>query len=105
MTIAKYGNPSPPNISNAISSDASGQFVVPANSPTMPQAAHMEAGSPTSGPNTPPSTAPMHSVGTISPPLNPPPSVMAVSNSFRIIAYHGASPNIPSSISCMLLPL
>ena len=61
-----------------------GQLVTPQNTATMPHAAHMPVGSPNIGARKLPSVAPTKSVGTISPPLNPPPRVTAVKIIFKI---------------------
>lgn len=77
-----------PNISIAIINDVSGQFVTPQNKLTIPHAAHRPTGNPKIGAKKLPSVAPTKSVGTISPPLNPPPSVTAVKIIFKRNTYH-----------------
>lgn len=68
-------------------SEVSGQFVTPQNTLTIPQAAQSPIGSPISGARKLPRVAPTKSVGTISPPLNPPPRVMAVKSIFNKNTY------------------
>ena len=70
------------NISIARISDVIGQFVTPQNTLTMPQAAQSPAGRPKNPDKKLPSVAPIKSVGTISPPLKPPPSVREVKRIF-----------------------
>ena len=65
-----------------------GQLVTPQNTATMPHAAHMPVGSPNIGARKLPSEAPTKSVGTISPPLNPPPRVTAVKIIFKRNTYY-----------------
>lgn len=77
-----------PNISMARISDVIGQFVTPQNKLTMPQAAHKPTGSPKIPDRKLPREAPIKSVGTISPPLKPPPSVAAVKIIFNRNTYH-----------------
>lgn len=80
--------PAMSNISMAIISDVIGQFVTPQNRLTMPQAAHKPTGSPKMPDKKLPRAAPIKSVGTISPPLKPPPSVAAVKMIFSRNTYH-----------------
>ena len=68
--------------------EVSGQLVTPQNTLTIPHAAHKPIGSPNTGAKKLPRVAPTKSVGTISPPLNPPPNVMAVNSIFKIKTYH-----------------
>ena len=75
-----------------MNSDASGQFVTPQNSATIPIAAHSEGEMWNTCPNTHPNVAPTKKDGTISPPLKPPPSVTAVKSIFNRKAYQSASP-------------
>ena len=63
-------------------------MVTPQNTLTIPQAAHKHIGRPNIGARKLPSVAPTKRVGTISPPLNPPPSVAAVNIILRINTYH-----------------
>ena len=65
-----------PNISIDRMNDVRGQLkhVTPQNTLTIPHAAHNPTGSPNIGAKKLPSVAPTKRVGTISPPLNPPPS-------------------------------
>ena len=67
-----------PNISIDRMNDVSGQLVTPQNTLTIPHAAHNPTGSPNIGAKKLPSVAPTKRVGTISPPLNPPPIKLAV---------------------------
>lgn len=76
------------NISIARISDVIGQFVTPQNTLTMPQAAQSPAGRPKNPDKKLPSVAPIKSVGTISPPLKPPPSVTEVKRIFSKNTYH-----------------
>ena len=76
-----------PNISIDIINEVSGQLVTPQNTLTMPHAAHKPTGRPNIGARKLPSVAPTKSVGTISPPLKPPPRVAAVKSIFRIKTY------------------
>ncbi len=78
---------SPPNISIDRINEVRGQFVTPQNTVTIPQAAHSPIGRPKTGPKKLPSVAPTNNVGTISPPLNPPPSVTAVNIIFNKKAH------------------
>ena len=55
-----------------------GQFVTPQNTLTIPHAAHRLVGMPITVDKKLPNAAPIKREGTISPPLNPPPSVTAV---------------------------
>ena len=77
-----------PNISIDMINDVRGQLVTPQNTLTIPHAAHRPTGSPNKGARKLPRAAPTKSVGTISPPLNPPPNVMAVNSIFKIKTYH-----------------
>ena len=54
----------------------------------MPQAAQSPIGSPNIAERKLPSVAPTNKVGTISPPLKPPPRVTAVNNIFKRNTYH-----------------
>ena len=65
-----------------------GQLVTPQNTLTIPHAAHNPTGSPNIGAKKLPSVAPTKRVGTISPPLNPPPKVTAVNSIFKRNTYH-----------------
>ena len=76
-----------PNISIESIRDVSGQFVTPQNTETIPQAAQRPIGSPNIGARKLPSVAPTNNVGTISPPLNPPPRVIAVNIILRRKAH------------------
>ena len=73
-----------PNISIDRINDVRGQLVTPQNTLTIPHA----AGSPNIGAKKLPSVAPTKRVGTISPPLNPPPKVTAVNSIFKMNTYH-----------------
>ncbi len=88
MHIITYLIEAAPNISIDIIKDVRGQLVTPQNTLTIPQAAHKPIGRPNIGARKLPSVAPTKRVGTISPPLNPPPSVAAVNIIFRINTYH-----------------
>lgn len=77
-----------PNISIVNMKEVSGQLVTPQNTLTIPHASHKPIGSPNTGAKKLPRVAPTKSVGTISPPLNPPPNVMAVNSIFKIKTYH-----------------
>lgn len=77
-----------PNISTDIIKDVIGQLVTPQNTLTIPHAAHSPMGSPNKGARKLPRVAPTNSVGTISPPLKPPPRVAAVNIILRINTYH-----------------
>ncbi len=77
-----------PNISIDSIRDVSGQLVTPQKTLTIPQAAHNPIGRPNIGARKLPSVAPTKSVGTISPPLNPPPKVTAVKSIFSRKTYH-----------------
>ena len=63
-------------------------MVTPQNTYHSAQAAHKPIGRPNIGARKLPSVAPTKRVGTISPPLNPPPSVAAVNIIFSINTYH-----------------
>ena len=73
-----------PNISNPIISEDIGQFVTPQNTDTIPTAAQRDGDNPTKLPNRQPKVAPIQKEGTISPPLNPTPRVIAVKIIFHI---------------------
>ena len=77
-----------PNISIDRMNDVRGQLVTPQNTLTIPHAAHKPPGSPNIGAKKLPSVAPTKRVGTISPPLNPPPKVTAVISIFKRNTYH-----------------
>ena len=85
-TIEAYGLSKKISIDNM--KEVSGQLVTPQNTLTIPHAAHKPIGSPNTGAKKLPRVAPTKSVGTISPPLNPPPNVMAVNSIFKIKTYH-----------------
>jgi len=72
-----------PNISIDRINDVRGQLVTPQNTLTIPHAAHNPTGA-----KKLPSVAPTKRVGTISPPLNPPPKVTAVNSIFKRNTYH-----------------
>ena len=78
-----------PNISIESIKDVSGQFVTPQKTLTIPQAAHNPIGRPNIGARKLPRVAPIKRVGTISPPLKPPPKVTEVKSIFNRQAYHG----------------
>ena len=77
-----------PNISIDRINDVRGQLVTPQNTLTIPHAAHNPTGSLNIGAKKLPSVAPTKRVGTISPPLNPPPNVTAVNSIFKRNTYH-----------------
>jgi hypothetical protein len=77
-----------PNISIESKIEVIGQLVTPQKTATIPHAAHNPTGRPKTEARKLPRVAPTKSVGTISPPLNPPPRVMAVNMIFRINTYH-----------------
>ena len=78
-----------PNNSMAMKREVRGQFVTPQKRPIIPQAAHKGAGRPKRGAITQPRVAPVKKEGTISPPLKPAPSVIAVKRTFNINEYQG----------------
>ena len=94
-----------PNNSKPISSDEIGQLVTPQNTETMATAAQREGDIPRNEPNRHPNVAPIVKEGTISPPLNPAPNVIAVKIIFQINANLGASPAKASSIKFTPAPL
>ena len=77
-----------PNISIDRMNDVSGQLVTPQNTLTIPHAAHKVGEKPVNVPKRQPKLAPIKKVGTISPPLNPPPKVTAVNSIFKRNTYH-----------------
>ena len=81
-----------PNISILMMSVARGQFVTPANMAVMPMAAEKDGSRCNNGPTTQPNVAPTKKEGTISPPLNPHPRVMAVNTIFMRKAAGNACP-------------
>lgn len=76
-----------PNISTDMINDVRGQLVTPQNTLTIPHAAHRPTGSPNKGARKLPRAAPTKSVGTISPPLKPPPRVAAVKSILSMNTY------------------
>ena len=76
---------SKPNISNPIIRDVIGLLVTPQKTATIPTAAQSDGDNPTNVPKRHPKVAPIQKEGTISPPLNPTPSVMAVKMIFQKI--------------------
>lgn len=94
-----------PNNSNPIKREAIGAFVTPQNTDTMPTAAQRDGDSPKSVPKRHPNVAPMVKEGTISPPLNPAPRVMAVKSIFQKKDNFGTSPWNASSIKLTPAPL
>ena len=103
--ISKYFIQSKPNISNPITSEVIGLFVTPQNTATMPTAAQREGDIPTNVPKRQPKVAPIQKEGTISPPLNPTPNVIAVKSIFHIKADFGHLPKKASSIRFTPAPL
>ena len=96
---------SSPNSSNPMIMEAIGAFVTPQKSEIIPIAAQSEGGNPMREPNRHPKVAPIVKEGTISPPLNPAPSVTAEKSIFQINADFGACPAIASSIRLAPAPL
>ena len=94
-----------PNNSKPIKSDAIGAFVTPQNTDTMPTAAQRDGEIPKSVPQRQPNVAPIVKEGTISPPLNPAPSVMAVKIIFQKKDNFGTSPWKASSMRLTPAPL
>ena len=88
-----------------MSKDEIGQFVTPQNTDTIATAAQSDGGNPRSEPKRQPKVAPIVKDGTISPPLNPAPRVMAVNNIFQRKAIFGDSPAKASSIRFTPAPL
>ena len=85
---------------------ASGQFVTPQNSAAMPTAAPNAGLMPSTSASAPPIVAPMNSVGTISPPLNPAPIVTTVNRIFKRNASGRTAPDSNTrSITAMPPPL
>ena len=76
-----------PNNSMLNSKEAIGQFTTPQNTEIKPIAAPNPGSSPSKPPTTFPKVAPIKNEGTISPPLNPAPKVIAV----KIILRRNAS--------------
>ena len=95
----------PPNTSMARQQDASGLLVQPQNSATMPSAAPRPGASPSSGATAQPKVAPVKKMGTISPPLNPAPSVMLVNSILSRKAYGTACPATAAAITLAPAPL
>src|SRR5699024_11311750 len=87
-----------PKSSSARIRDVTGQLVTPAKRADMPAAAQSMGDTPRSVPTAHPKEAPTHRVGTISPPLNPAPSVTAVKSIFRRKASQETWPSKLSSI-------
>lgn len=100
--INKYFIISNPNNSNPIIIEAIGEFVTPQNMDTIATAAHKDGDNPKSVPNRQPKAAPMVKEGTISPPLNPAPNVIAVNIIFQKKLSGALCPAMASSI--MLAP-
>ena len=103
--MRRYCIISRPNNSKPIIMEAIGAFVTPQKSEIIPTAAQSEGGKPTREPNKQPNVAPIVKDGTISPPLNPAPSVTAVKIIFQRKADFGACPAIASSIRLAPAPL
>ena len=78
-----------------------GQFVMPQKRPVMPSAAAKPAGRPSSAPAAQPKVEPTKSVGTISPPLKPQPSVTAVKT---ILSRNASGFAVPPSAAAMTWP-
>lgn len=76
-----------PNNSMANKREVIGQLVTPQNTLTVPHAAHRPTGSEKTEDRKLPKVAPTNNVGTISPPLYPPPSVTPVNSIFRRNTY------------------
>ena len=72
-----------PNNSIPINVQASGVLVAPANTAIKPSPAKRSTGAPVSDDNVLPKVAPIKNKGVTSPPLNPVPNVIAVSNNFH----------------------
>lgn len=87
--INKYFMIPKPKSSNPIIMDASGELVTPQNMEIMAMAAQSEGEIPKIIPNKQPNVAPIVKEGTISPPLNPAPSVSAVNTIFQKKAVGG----------------
>ena len=79
--------------------DAIGQLVTPTKQAIIPHAVHSSYGSPKNFANAPPKVAPITNVGTISPPLKPPPIATAVKRIFIRNASYLTFPLILLSIS------
>lgn len=75
-----------------------GQLVTPQKRETMATAAQSDGEMPVKVPNKHPKVAPIQKDGTISPPLNPAPKVMAVKRIFQKNARDGAVPWKASSM-------
>ena len=93
-----------PNISIERIREVSGQLVTPQKMLTIPHAAHNPIGSPKIGAKKLPSVAPINNVGTISPPLNPPPRVTAVKIIFSKKTYHAHWVKKPALITSVPAP-
>src|SRR5215213_4507235 len=85
-----------PNSSTAITVQAIGVLVAPANTATKPIAANSGVGACSAQPSVAPSVAPITNSGVTSPPWNPDPSVTAVNSSFQANAST-ATPAPPAS--------
>ena len=90
---AKYGIASNPKSSNPRNIVAIGQFVTPTKVASIPAAAHRDGSKPVSRPKVQPKEDPTASVGTISPPLNPPPRATAVKTIFSKNPRYADSPS------------
>ena len=71
----------------------------------MPSAAPRPGASPSSGATAQPKVAPVKKMGTISPPLNPAPSVMLVNSILSRKAYGTACPATAAAITLAPAPL
>ena len=96
---------SSPNNSKPMIMEAIGAFVTPQKSEIIPIAAQRDGGNPMNEANRQPNVAPIVKDGTISPPLNPAPSVIAVNIIFHRKAFLGECPAIASSIRLAPAPL
>ena len=96
---SRYFIISNPNSSNPMIIDAIGEFVTPQNIEIMATAAHIDGDNPKTVPNKQPNAAPMVKEGTISPPLNPAPSVSAVKTIFQ---KNASGAHYPAMASLMI---
>ncbi len=81
-----------------------GQLVTPQKTAVMPAAVHKSGQNPVRLPNRQPKAAPVKNEGTISPPLNPAPSVTAVKSIFKKKAS-GATDSDWKKPSIMSIPV
>src|SRR5690606_16238806 len=105
QAAAAYTPTSGPNISTAMTEDAMGALVAPANKALRPMAAPAARSSPSKGAAQLPAVAPMKKMGNITPPLHPLPKVTAVKTSFQRKAAGGsAAPARACSIVSLPMP-